>query len=380
MGFELNSLNGNLSNAFSKNALAPCPLFHRDISDLCIAPNWREIPHYKDFVRLLGLNGDLALYDKILKYEKVPKTQLSLIDERCGTLQDIATSISGYQSSQGHDVSNANDLTSFIAAKVGYLQQIKHLFGSGVLVDDPRDPQVYDREAVRAHFETCNNQTYSAMILNNEVHYDVKTSRYWGEYWLEAVDPCHRPMEHLKAKWLADNHTGAGKTPFFMWLEDGNVSPYEKQIDFLSSDDREQSRVFIMNGTLFHKDKNGGYKPLSGNDFLFVILEDLTLLSGHGRKNRRHVSYSHGRPILGVGSFSAEDGIITNFRSDSGHYLPSVASGLQTLNILRGFGAVIRDHIGMAYFENFKEVRTTVGNFCDREKSGPNMMALSVNS
>jgi hypothetical protein len=126
----------------------------------------------------------------------------------------------------------------------------------------------------------------------------------------------------------------------------------------------ETCKVHIKDGFLYVG--KGASEQLLNTDQMheavFVIMPNGDIYTSECTDHIRHASLSHGRPLIGVGTWKIRDGEIVELRSDSGHYLPNELA-IQTINVIDNLGIEIRDDVPFYYYQNSEMKITTVGEF-----------------
>jgi hypothetical protein len=328
-----------------------------ELSD--VRPGWVDLPPNRLLTRIPEVIQDKLLTDLILEYHDIPKDEVPRLPDRCIALDRISQHIESAISA-GSSSKTLSNLRTTALKKRGYLERLSRLYKNEVLLPGA---EIYDTHKIKSYFEDIRPLREKQQVLNNKVHYDSKSARFWGEYWLEVTDPCHRPLEHYKEQWLQD---GALK-PFFMWLETHEVSPYHARMDYLRPAERMLNKLTVADG-LVHKGHQV-FTTAYNSEHLLVINQDLEIISHPSSEFVRHISLTAGKPVLAAGSIKTLEGIPTEIHSDSGHYLPDEAVGRQMLELLKSKGFQIDDSIPFFYFRNFGEVKTTVGEFLHENKS-----------
>ncbi|MDE1152357.1 MAG: hypothetical protein PW788_07455 [Micavibrio sp.] len=326
-------------------------------------PSWLDIPSLVMLQHIPEVVNDKELCALIAAYHGLTKDSYDTISDRCASLEKVSLHIEkkiicNEASKTLQDIQGTSD------RKREYLARVRDLYEAGILVSDSR---IYDAEKIRSYFESDIGNKYSSISLNNHIYYDSANARFWGEYWLEIIDPCHRPLEHYKEKWLQERIDGL-QTPFFIWLEKHEVSPYHKKTILLSPQEIESLSLKIIDGKIITGAGTVNERSLTTNDSwetLFIITPEKQVFSCPATGNLRHVSLSLGKPLIGAGSLKAKDGVIIELHSDSGHYRPTPEMAKQTLKIFDEMGLKINDETIFYYFDDFKEIKTTVGAFLE---------------
>lgn len=262
-----------------------------------------------------GINHLIALYHDI------PKDQLRQIPERVSFLKQIATNLQSINQSQYNSANKTLDkLQAKALAKANYLKQLKYL----------HDHDAYAQAALyKLHLP---NEKHSSkdrpLILVNRLLYDAKLPTFWGYYWLESIDPCHRQLTDYYLQWQRANT----KTPFFMWLELQNVAYYTPSMHYFTDAELKASYVQVKNGLLMQNNKTLNLIEPAVH-YLFVITTDQKMYVHPGSESIRHTSLSHGKPVLASGEIKVTEGKISFWNTESGHYQPTVNDAIQAAKL-----------------------------------------------
>jgi hypothetical protein len=54
------------------------------------------------------------------------------------------------------------------------------------------------------------------IFMHNSRLYDSLNGQYWGEYWIETLDPCHRQLTPYYDNWRNQLKTKDNMPPFFL--------------------------------------------------------------------------------------------------------------------------------------------------------------------
>ncbi|TDG95521.1 hypothetical protein [Cardinium endosymbiont of Culicoides punctatus] len=203
---------------------------------------------------------------------------------------------------------------------------------------------------------------YTPLVLNNKKKFDHKTLEIWGEFFLEAVDPCHRRLMTYFKVWKKENPNN--EIPdFFIWLENKNVSRFYPTIELISKSELNKYEIFIKDNKLYHANGSRVHQPNLDKELIFIITCNLRIFACIASSKIRHTSLSHYKPILGSGSLWVKDGEVIQLSLNSGHYIPQLEHYLQTLNIFKEKSLHLNDDINLIYYKDYKESYTTLGKF-----------------
>ena len=195
---------------------------------------------------------------------------------------------------------------------------------------------------------TDKSSKYEERYLNNQPLHDVKYGGYWGELWLELIDPAHRELDFHKSNWLNEK----SKDPFFTYIEKQNISHREPHIDFVLNSDIDSCKVTVKEGLLY-KGSNVIDSPEvcnRDNETLFIIDRNMDILVDFSSSTKRHVSLSRGKPVLGGGLLVVEKGHVKEVKGNSGHYLFYTPHMKQSLDILKDKGVELDNNVKITNF------------------------------
>jgi hypothetical protein len=182
--------------------------------------------------------------------------------------------------------------------------------------------------------------------INNNAH----------SYWLEALDPRHRPGYSLSPMfqvWRMNPDAIAKKQSFWDYMGDGStfsnvaylgdVARKRYQVDFDGKGMMEQTE----DGDPFSTERH--HTEFSGSGWgIFVVSPTGDIYSGsHVLGKLHHSSFLEGRPVMAAGEIVVHDGAVKAITAKSGHYRPTADNMMQ---FVRQFGtlpwnAVIRPNM-----------------------------------
>jgi len=329
--------------------------------------NWMDLP-------VESLDNILYLYEqkidslnaKIQKYHTIPKNNWKTVLKRIKELDDISTYAQALSRKieDSYFKSVTEKLSLITVEKKNYLVKLLELHNGG-----------YERMYNSFYDASIVQNKYAPLFINNMQRYNHSTQELWGEYVLEAVDPCHRRLlNSFYSVWR--NKTGSTMVPdFFLWLEDQQVSVFIPAIQMFTEEELAQKKVNIRNGKFY--DVLG--KPISTHQILsdekpihgpVFDIEHIFIIDGIGNiylcySNRTvgHTSMSHYKPIIGTGKLVLNNGEIEKISFDSGHYLPGEKGAMQTVNFLLKAGAKLKNTTKFEYFKGDNYVSTNFGQF-----------------
>lgn len=189
-----------------------------------------------------------------------------------------------------------------------------------------------------------------ALLMLNERRYHTKYGEYWGEYWLEAMDPCHRQLMTYRDRWLKEKEVQANIPPFFIWLEDQNLSKDVPYLVYLSEQELLQAQVTAKNMLLHFVASNQLVGFDQETEYLFIIDLQERLILAQGSKLIHHNSLSLSKPVLAAGKIGVHRGKVTMLSFESGHYIPSIEDDVRIVFLLEELGVVLDRTIPVIFY------------------------------
>lgn len=266
------------------------------------------------------------------KYHKIPKDKVEFISLRISALDEIIKKLDDYKENPA-----AILLQKQISAKVAYLTALRNLPSKEKIIK----------------YHTSNNP--NALTLRNNITYSLKMHEYWGAFWLESIDPCHRRLAHYYVIWKEQNPECKDYLPFFLWLEMQYIPPSILSVKYLNEKERAMFEATIENGKIISKQSKALISTGSVVKYIYIITLDEQLYIAPWGNTIWHTSFSCGKPVLGSGLLTIENGIITGISFESGHYLPSIEQGYRSLNWFQNHDVFIENPLQITYFLNRKK-------------------------
>lgn len=289
-----------------------------------------NIPSIKKLSNILGQQGTNAL--KI--FEKYHSTQFKTPDairQKHALLED------GIDSIQGLSFNEKRDFLRLCTAKFKHLSCLIWLLDNKVI--SSKNP-LYDRDIMQ---EYCRSDNPERLNVVEKTYFDYETNSFFGDYWLEIIDPSHRlNVCRLRKIW----EKSGSKLPFFVWLESSATWDWLPMVDY---ELKTTHNLTIKNGFVYRD----GLPYSTGSDVetIYVINDDGSLKACVNTERQKHTSLSKGKPIIGAGSFVIDNGIIKYLEISSGHYLPAESDAIRSFNYFDYHGAC--DGITkLGYFNN----------------------------
>jgi hypothetical protein len=293
-----------------------------------------------------------SLIDKYHGLDKLDEANLGdrskLLGEISLTFDQVAYDLEDRQKSEV-----LTRLSLIARKKAEYLNRLNYIFE--VEIDS------YEKMHIQYAGDKQEIDGFFVLPLINKVIYATNLPSYWGLFWLEALDPCHRMLTPYYVKWKEDKD----KTPFFMWLEGQEIPYYIFQIELFDDEKLSQLQYNISteDGLVYNSNCEKTTLNTENEEYIFVITLDKKILISKSSQTVRHFSLTAGKPVLSAGSIKILDGKIIYVDGESGHYMPSVFYINQTINLLMNLGANLDEKVNIKYYQDKKVVRKTLAEF-----------------
>lgn len=209
------------------------------------------------------------------------------------------------------------------------------------------------------------------ITLKTGIYYNYKRSFYYGKFFVEVIDPCHRELGIYYYQW---EQLKSPKPKFFLWLEDKfayTKLPFVHYIDESELDSRHL--CVIKNGRLFLEQYSEKESPVncdvkSAKGLVFVVSQSNKLYISEQKPNIRHTSLSRGAPVKGAGIIWALDGNVQQIFFMSGHYLPSELENRHTIKLMQDIGIELDEHVNIKYFDNNEIISKNIQEYLFQDK------------
>ena len=159
----------------------------------------------------------------------------------------------------------------------------------------------------------------------------------WNNYWLEAIDPRHRPGFVLAKRWEEWARSGDNGS-FWDWLGDRDIDPaglYEqsmggKSVQYgLSESERRRFMVLSKEGQLYRDgtpmDTSGNETVASGAGWAIFVLSTAGVFyaESHKQGEFHHSTFLAGGAVRAAGELQVSGGRLVKITGKSGHYRPT---------------------------------------------------------
>lgn len=312
-----------------------------------IKVHWLDLPN--DSLEKLGnVTVSTTFVNQLIQqYHSIEKTDPSKLTIRISYLKEItdAILILVEQESDPRAKKFLNNIYLTAEEKERYLEALDAMRLKLSMNPDYIQAYMLDVEGISG------NRT--PLFLVNKRAYDSKLRIYWGEYYLEVIDPCHRFLTSYYDAWLATNPTNNDYFSFFIWLEGQSVHFEVTSVRYFSNSEKSQCEAFVKEGKLVKRINNEILTCCQKNkEYLFTIDLDERFYIVKGEKGIRHTSLSHGKPVFAAGNILIKEGIIYRLGLESGHYQPTLIDAKQLLDILHGYEVTFSPDAVIDFYHN----------------------------
>lgn len=293
-------------------------------------------------------------------YHSLPKNVETTFRPRIIALQEIVDFISSWI--QDETIKNRRSFLANIqkhaANKKWYLEELDYRSVHGQ----------FGTEYLRSYHQDVSavSKNFAPIFLCHQRLYDSNLGIYWGEYWFETIDPCHRQLSHFYDHWLKLGGKEDSLLAFFLWLEEQYIPSDIVWVEFLHETQLQDYAVTIENNLLYFNSKGQKVFVHCDDDEVEYIFN----IDGAGRlfiaptsKTIRHISMSHGKPVLAAGNIRVNQGQIKALQLESGHYQPKPEHGRQMIEVFNEIGIRIDPSTPFSYYDSSGKHKTTVGEF-----------------
>lgn len=327
---------------------------------LVAPPAWLDLPD-DDYRSITGCHDAFGKHLTVVvhEYKKLPVTCLRERVARLGGIVDLL--IRGIDEEKMlHVRVKLQELKVIAENKKWYLEKLQEALSNGYFEEQ------YLRRTLQS-VEHLDSKRKPLFLLNKR-RYHTKYGEYWGEYWLEAMDPCHRQLMTYYDRWLYERSKSRTDLPFFLWLEEQNLSKDVPYLRYLSEEELRQATVCIKNGLLyFDAILIGADAP---KEYLFIVDLNERLILAEGNTLIHHNSLSHSKPVLAVGKMVVFQGKLTVLSFESGHYIPSCEDGVRMIVLLQEIGVLLDDVCEVIFYNECGRQEATVKQFLSLFTSG----------
>ncbi len=319
--------------------------------------DWIDLPD-ENYLAVLGYEtkNAIALNALIREYNEILKDQVITLSCRIRKLNKIVGFIEDWIDNRIEAVDKRKHIlwiSEIAVKKRNYLAQLQNIY----------ENKYHEEEAQNAYhsdISPLHDSTKTPVILNNHRFFSLKMREYWGDFWFETLDPCHRRLTPFLDQWNKLRKLSPQIPHFFLWLETQHIPKYVPRVMYLKGKELEKRRLIVKDG-LFWENTNPEWVlanfSIPSKRYLFSINLAGEVYASEEGKGVSHSSFTCGKPVLGAGLLQIHQGQLTSLALESGHYMPSMEVGHQILNIFEEKGALLPNNLEVIFFYNRNKYR-----------------------
>lgn len=312
--------------------------------------DWIDLPN-DDYTLVLGYRNEssLQLSKLVGEYNQIAKDREDQLPLRIQALERVEKHLESWIKEGLTKVEKKKHLQwllSLAVKKKNYLVALDKIYALNLETD----------AALEEYHCAIQDQlppSLTPVLLNNKRFFSLKMREYWGDFWLESLDPCHRRLTPFYLQWMERKKENPNLPHFFLWLETQHLPRYVPVVHYLSEEELKQAHVRVERGQ-FISYCQGSAQPVNFVDpserYLFVIDTKEQLYVTTESRGCSHSSFTHGKPVLGAGLINIRDGVLERLALESGHYLPSVEVGYTILKLFDKMGVIWPRSFEIVYF------------------------------
>lgn len=319
--------------------------------------DWVDLPH-EPCDQVLGYDSPNVQRLKFIinKYIELPKDQEQVLSSRILVLDQVVDHVQkwiedglGPRDKKKHLLW----LSGIAARKRNYIGELRDLYATG---------RYLETHQARFHADpgAASGSGRIVVCLSNHRFFSLKQREYWGDFWYEAMDPCHRRLTPFLDQWRAVRERDPGIPHFFLWLETQHIPHYVPRVTYLAGTDLEACRVRIEDGLLWTR-AGEGWAPARFEDparrYLFALDLGTELFVREEEPGISHTSLTSGKAVLGAGLLRTKAGRLNSIILESGHFMPTVEVGFQILELFKARRAALPETLELVFFHDRNKYR-----------------------
>lgn len=312
--------------------------------------DWIDLPD-DNYLAVLGYEtkNTIALDALIREYNEILKDQIATLSCRIKKLNTIIHFIQDWIDNQLEAIDKRKHLlwiSEIAAKKRNYLIELQNIYENKHHEDEAQN-------AYHSDISLLMDSTKIPIILNNHRFFSLKMREYWGDFWFETLDPCHRRVTPFLDRWNEIRKLNPQIPHFFLWLETQHIPKYVPRVTYLKGGELQKRRLIVKDGLFWAKIDSEwtiANFNIPSKRYLFSI--DLTgeIYAAEEGTGVSHSSFTCGKPVLGGGLLQIRQGQLTSLALESGHYMPSMEIGHQILKIFEEKGAFLPGNLEIIFF------------------------------
>jgi hypothetical protein len=309
-------------------------------------PAWVDLPLWSEIQAAPYLPKELASF--WAAYHRLPKSQATYLLERQQHLGEIAKRLNA-ESVEGPLHTWVLWLERLASSKSHYLAALQQLLQEGWYEEARLATYLRD-------FSRLIDPELKPLYLTQDRYLLPDRSVFWGDFWMECLDPCHRQEAYLHKVWQQQKEE---RPPYLLWLEEFSSSGHERWVRYLTAEAQAETKIQIIEG-LLHNARGRALNCAERQHFLFVIDLDQEIYVQRYEPWLCHASFTRGQAVLGAGILQARDGQLTHLKFESGHYLSGPEHWWQAIEVLLRRGLVWGERTRVTVFDRYRYISTHV--------------------
>lgn len=311
--------------------------------------SWIDLPNEK-YTDVLGYETSHSkkLDELIRNYNLISKTDKETLDQRIKLLEEILQFLKNWIENELSGIEKKKHLNwiyEIAEGKKNYISALKSIY------EEKRYTEA-SLQAYHLNVEDLQDKNMKPVILNNRRLFSLKMKEYWGDFWIESLDPCHRRLTPFYDQWISASQNNKNIPHFFLWLETQHIPKYVPKVIYIQESELAQFLIQVDDfGFLHYRNQLADFSHPSIR-YLFAIDLEKKMYVAEENLGYSHSSFTSGRPVLGAGLLKIEKGRLKGIALESGHYLPTVEIGFQILQILKEKKILFPEHVELTYFHD----------------------------
>tara|TARA_A100001015_G_scaffold241313_1_gene275364 strand:+ start:5823 stop:6935 length:1113 start_codon:yes stop_codon:yes gene_type:complete len=314
-------------------------------------PNWLDLPQSST---LYSMPLSCEVLDTLVKqvdtYHAIKKDERTLLHTRIKSLSKISETIQLCLEKFPQNAPPLHLIHKIVLSKLSYLKKLAEIF------EDNLEDKL---EEYHTSIETISSE-YAPLFLRNERLFSLRMKEYWGDFWWETLDPCHRRLSPYISHWEEIQSKDNSTPPFFLWLETQHIPQNFPRTTYFSDEEAENYHYIFLNGLICHAKTLQPIDCSESERYIFSIPLNKKLYIAKSTESIFHSSFNQGKALLAAGVLSASNGRLNYFSIESGHYFPTPQNGFQALNIFRDIGMTFPPKLTLSYYSNSKKYRLQI--------------------
>ncbi|MBS0652363.1 MAG: hypothetical protein JSR39_02425 [Verrucomicrobia bacterium] len=212
--------------------------------------DWIDLPD-DNYLAVLGYEtqNTIALDALIREYNKIPKDQIPTLSCRIKKLNKIIALVQDWTDNRLEAIDKKKHLlwiSEIASRKKNYLTELLTIYENNLHGEE-------EQQAYHTDISSLKDPAKAAVILNNHRFFSLKMREYWGDFWIETLDPCHRRVTPFLDQWKELKKLNPEIPHFFLWLETQHIPKYVPRVTYLKGEELEKRRLIIKDGLFWEK-------------------------------------------------------------------------------------------------------------------------------